>query len=242
MKIFELLPYIIAMCAVIISVILVFAIKSRIEKRVGLQLKHQVERHYEEVKSIYKTMRGWRHDYHNHIQTMKAHIALNQHTELSKYLNDLDEDLERVDTRIKTGNIMVDAILNSKVTLAGSHKIDVNVKAQADEKISISDIDLCVIIGNLIDNAIDSCLLIENIDERFIRVYLGKLKGQLYISVSNATSQSVRNNSNVFVSKKGGVMHGHGLRRVDNAVKKYQGYLNRQNEPGVFATEILLPL
>ena len=217
-------------------------IKKRIEQRAGLQFKMQVERHYDEVKNIYQTMRGWRHDYHNHIQTMKAHMALKKYDELNKYLGDLDEDLEMVDTRIKTGNVMVDAILNSKVSLAEGRKIKVNVKAQAGEKINVSDVDLCVIIGNLVDNAIDACQAIKQEDKRFIRIYIGRLKQQFYISVSNSTAETTRNAGSIFVSKKGSAMHGHGLKRVDAAVKKYEGYVNRQNEPGVFATEILLPL
>ncbi|MBN2878339.1 MAG: GHKL domain-containing protein [Clostridia bacterium] len=217
-------------------------IKKRIEQGAGLQFKQQVERHYDEVKNIYQTMRGWRHDYHNHIQTMKAHMALKQYSELDQYLGALDVDLEKVDTRIKTGNVMVDAILNSKVSLAESRKIKVNVKAQADKKINVSDVDLCVIIGNLIDNAIDACNEIENPEDRFIRIYIGRLKQQFYISVANSTAEKKRNDTQIFVSRKGGAMHGHGLRRVDTTVKKYDGYINRQNEPGVFATEILLPL
>lgn len=234
--------YIIVALVILIAVFAFILMKRKIEKAAGLQFKTQVQRHYDEVKNIYKTMRGWRHDYHNHIQTMKAHVAMKNYDELDDYLGKLDVDLEMVDTRIKTGNVLVDAILNSKVTLAESRSIKVNVKAQADEDLSVSDIDLCVIIGNLMDNAIDACLFLEDEEQRFIRIYLGKLKGQLYISVSNATAETKRNDSNIFVSKKGGMMHGHGLRRVDGTVKKYQGYINRQNEPGVFATEIMLPL
>lgn len=239
----NILPYIIIFITIsMVSIISVLIIKKRIEDKMGMQFKSQMQRHYEEVKSIYTTMRGWRHDYHNHIQTMKAHIALDQFDQLEGYLDELDNDLEKVDTQIKTGNIMADAIINSKAALAENNKIKLNVKANVDKKIIVTDIDLCVIIGNLMDNAIDACLLIDDEDERFIRVYIGKLKEQMYISVSNATCEMKRNNTSIFVSKKGGMMHGHGLKRVDAAVKKYEGYLNRQNEPGVFVTEILLPL
>ena len=87
-----------------------------------------------------------------------------------------------------------------------------NVKAQADKQINVSDVDLCVIIGNLIDNAIDACSEIEKPDERFIRIYIGRLKQQFYISVTNSTAEKLRNDTQVFPSKKGGAMHGHGLK------------------------------
>ncbi|HRX58346.1 MAG TPA: GHKL domain-containing protein [Eubacteriales bacterium] len=231
-----------AACCIPVLLVLLLRQRRRIESATAKKQSALIERHLEEVKIIYDTMRGWRHDYHNHIQTIKAHAALHQYRELDDYLSELDADLETVDTMVKSGNIMLDAIVNSKASLARSRGIRVNVKAIASEGMRVPDIDLCVIIGNLVDNAIDACARIEQEDRRFIRIYIGSLKGQLYISVTNATAETTRNQSGLYPSLKAGAMHGQGLRRVDGVVAKYGGYLNRQNEPGVFATEILLPL
>ena len=229
-------------CCIVFLVVVLLRQRKRIESKTIQKQSALVERHLEEVKNIYDTMRGWRHDYHNHIQTIKAHVALRQYRELDDYLRALDADLETVDSLIKSGNVMLDAIINSKVSLARSRGILVNAKAIAAENMSISDIDLCVIIGNLVDNAIDACERMEQADQRFIRIYIGSLKGQLYISVTNAMAETTRNQSGLYPTKKTGALHGQGLRRVDGVVNKYGGYLNRQNEPGVFATEIMLPL
>ena len=70
-----------------------------------------MDRHYDEVENMYRTMRGWRHDYHNHIQAMKAYAELGKYGELITYLGRLDENLYQVDTVIKTGNLMMDAVL-----------------------------------------------------------------------------------------------------------------------------------
>ena len=78
-------------------------------------------------------------------------------------------------------------------------------------------------------------------ENRFLRIYMCVQKQQLYISVSNATNEPVRKLDRDYISKKRG-NHGHGLKRINLIVEKHQGYLNRQNEPGVFATEIMLPL
>jgi sensor histidine kinase regulating citrate/malate metabolism len=187
-------------------------------------------------------MRGWRHDYHNHIQAMKAHLVLDQTHELSEYLGKLDIDLTSVDTVLKTGNVMVDAILNSKISLAVSRKINVNAKATVPKELKISEIDLCVIIGNLLDNAMEACLKQSKESDRFIRVYIGKLKEQLYISVSNSVGGEIKKSSKTYLSTKDSATHGFCLMRVDRIAEKYNGYVNRQNEEGVFATEILLPL
>ena len=77
-------------------------------------------------------------------------------------------------------------------------------------------------------------------DKRFLRLYIGKFNEQLYISVSNATNENVRKLDEEYISKKRG-NHGHGLKRINHIVEKYDGYINRKNEAGVFVTEILLP-
>ncbi len=132
-----------------------------------------LQKHCEEVQNMYRQTRGWRHDYHNHIQTMKAHLAMGKLEELETYLNELDHDLTTVDTVIKTGNVMVDAILNSKISVAASKGIAVEAKAVVPEKLdtSLSEVDVCLIVGNLMDNAIEACMKIRQEGQRFIRVY-----------------------------------------------------------------------
>jgi sensor histidine kinase regulating citrate/malate metabolism len=195
----------------------------------------------EEVQNIYVTMRSWRHDYHNHLQKLKAHIMMEQIKEANQYLNELEIDLDNVNQLVESGNINLDAILNSKLSLAKKNKIDINYKAGVPKKLTISDIDLCVLIGNLIDNAVEACQKITNDDPRFIRVYIGIFKQQLYISVSNSTNEVIRKLDDEYITTKRG-NHGHGLKRINNIVEKYAGYINRQNEPKVFVSEVLLPL
>src|SRR5699024_8043616 len=95
-------------------------IRSYYDKKIAEANATLISSHVEEVESIYKQMRGWRHDYKNHIQTMKAYLELDQLAQLNSYLDELDEDLVSVDTLIKSGNMMMDAVLNSKLTLAQS--------------------------------------------------------------------------------------------------------------------------
>ena len=196
--------------------------------------------HYDEVKATYLNMRGWRHDYHNHIQSMKAILELKNYDRLGNYLGELETDLSQVDNLVKSGNLMVDAILNSKLSLAKGHGIKVNCKAILRENIKISDIDICVILGNLLDNAIEACNQIE-MDNRFIRIYGDIVQSQFYFSVLNSATEDLNFNQKNYISEKRGE-HGHGLRRVKLTVDKYEGYMKLRNEPGVFASEIMIPL
>ena len=200
-----------------------------------------VNRHYDEVETMYRKMRGWRHDYHNHIQVLKAHMSLEQYEQASIYLDRLEEDLTTVDTVLKTGNIMVDAILNSKLTMIKDQKIQVDATAIVPQNIEISGIDLSVLIGNLLDNAMEACMQMKEEKGRFIRIYIDVIKKQLYISVTNSMEGKAKRFGSLFLSDKQG-NHGFGLHRMDSIVAKYNGFINRQTEDGVFATEVMLPL
>ena len=201
--------------------------------------KKIMNKQIEEVQNIYMTMRGWRHDYHNHLQSIKAHIKLEQYEEVIKYLNDLEVDLKDVSNLIETGNVELDAILNAKISLALNHQIKVDYKAAVPEKLTVKNIDLCVLLGNLIDNAVEACDLMS--EKKFIRLYIGVFKSQLYISVTNSTKELIRKLDDEYITTKRGNL-GHGLKRINNIVNKYDGFINRKNEPGVFVTEIMLPL
>lgn len=212
----------------------------RADRRIAAYQNKLLARQIDEVQNIYLMMRGWRHDYHNHLQTLKAKLDMGQGEGARAYLDRLEEDLDGIRALAETGNVSVDAILNAKLSLVLKQDIDLSFKATVPGSLTLFDIDLCVILGNLIDNAMESC---EKVEEggRFLRLYIGVLKQQLYISISNATAETVRTIDSAYISAKRG-NHGHGLKRIDRVVEKYGGYVSRQNEPGVFATEVLLPL
>ena len=216
-------------------------IMKREEDKTIIYQNKLMKQQMDEIENIYMTMRGWRHDYHNHLQSLKGYLSLNKVDQMKNYLNELETDLDSIDTLYHSGNLQLDSILNAKLAIAEKGNIRIHCDASIPPQLHVSDLDLCVILGNLLDNAIESCRKIENPDERFIRVYIGILKKQLYISITNATSETVKQRTDHYFTTKRGD-HGHGLKRVDQVVKKYDGYLNRQNEPGVFATEIVLPL
>jgi len=210
-----------------------------IDRRVAAFQNDLMGKHVLEVENIYRQMRSWRHDYHNHIQAMKAYRTLGQDDELDAYLNALDADLTNVDTLVRSGNIMVDAILNSKLSLANIRRISVNAKAVVPVELKITEVDLCVVIGNLLDNAMEACMQVDEA-ERFIRVYIDIKREQLYISVTNTTGDKIIKSGSKYVSGKG-EGHGFGLLRMDAIIEKYGGYIKRRDEAGVFTSEIMLP-
>ena len=242
----------VAFAAALISVLLtILILKNKYDRRLADFQDSVLKKQRDEVQNIYQTMRAWRHDYHNHMQSIKALLEMQKMKELSDYLDNLEKDLDSIDIAIRTGNVGLDAILSSKVSIARKNNIEVNCTAKVPQDLTVSDVHLCAIVGNLMDNAIEACEKIKMdggnsssaslASSRFIRVYIGVFKSQLYISVTNSTKESKRRRVSELVTSKLGE-HGFGLRRIDKIAEKYDGYVNRKNEPGVFATEVMLPL
>ena len=207
-----------------------------IAKKVAAFETELIQKYYLEVENMYQKMRGWRHDYRHHIQTMKVHMANGEIDEIGAYLDMLDDDLTNVETVIKTGNRMADAILNSKLSLAAQKEIAVKAEANIPVSLTVSELDLCTVIGNLLDNAMDACMELP-VEERLIRIYMEMKGNYLYISVINTAGGKKKSN---FRTTKG-EGHGFGLKRIDMIVEKYGGYITRASEDGAFSTEVLLP-
>lgn len=215
-------------------------LSKRVNEKLENYQRELLDTHYQEVENMYRQIRGWRHDYRNHIQTMKAYAAQGDLEAIRAYLDLLDTDLNTVDMVVKTGNAMADAILNSRISLAKARDIPVQVDAHIPVKLTMSELDLCVILGNLFDNAMEASLALPP-QERLIRVYMDMKGTQLYISFTNftATGKLPKVGKGFRTSKGEG--HGFGLVRMDAIVDRLDGYLSRNSEAGAFTTEILLP-
>ncbi|MEZ3447085.1 MAG: GHKL domain-containing protein [Lachnospiraceae bacterium] len=211
-----------------------------IDKRIAAYQGDLLTTHYAEVENMYRQMRGWRHDYRNHIQVLKSYADMGAIDDIKRYLDALDTDLNTVDMALKTGNKMTDVILNSKISLAKSKEIAVTADAHVAVALTTAEIDLCIIIGNLFDNAIEASMALP-VEERMIRVYMDMKNTQLYMSFTNRTAVKKQHKENGRFLTSKGRGHGYGLVRIDTIVERYQGYIRRNSEDGAFTTEILLP-
>lgn len=195
-----------------------------------------LQKYYAEVENMYTKMRGWRHDYRHHIQAMKVHAANGELASIVSYLDMLDEDLTNVETVVRTGNRMADAILNSKLSLAAEREITVRTDTNIPVALSMSELDLCIVIGNLMDNAMEACMELPA-EKRLIRLYMEMKGNYLYLALTNTAGGRKKQS---FKTTRGSG-HGLGLSRVDAIVKKYGGYVTRASEDEAFSTEVLLP-
>ncbi len=203
-------------------------------------LDKMMAQYSEEVQELYANMRGWRHDYHDHLQALKAYLDNQDTAAARQYLNELEDKLDAVDPLVHSGNAMLDAIINAKLTLAERLHIPVNEKVIVGNTPLIKDVDLVVILGNLLDNAIEAISEQPPDEKRQLRLYIGIVKQQFYISVTN-TRPADQVIDYQYASTKSD-KRGLGIRRVNKLVAKYDGMINRQYEASVFVTEIAIPI
>lgn len=203
-------------------------------------LDKMMAQYSEEVQELYANMRGWRHDYHDHLQALKAYLDNQDTAAARQYLNELEDKLDAVDPLVHSGNAMLDAIVNAKLTLAERLHIPVNEKVIVGNTPLIKDVDLVVILGNLLDNAIEAISEQPPHEKRQLRLYIGIVKQQFYISVTN-TRPADQVIDYQYASTKSD-KRGLGIRRVNKLVAKYDGMINRQYEASVFVTEIAIPI
>ena len=198
----------------------------------------QSEKHLNEVRSIHNEMRGYKHDFHHHLQTLKGQLEAGEVDRALAYIEQLDSQLMNVDTLLKTGNVSLDAVLSAKLAQAKAENIAVTVKANVPDTLTVSDVELSIIIGNLLDNAIEACRMA--VGERFIRIFMSMKGNMLYFSMLNAASAKRKKTGSLFATHKNGV-HGFGLRRAEAIIEEHGGWVKYNSEDGAFTSEFLVP-
>ena len=198
---------------------------------------------FNEIDTIYKDIRAWRHEYRNNLIALRDLIHLEDKEKILAYIDKISGEPLQFETTLQTGNLILDAIVSSKLGLAQSKGIEVSVQAVYPKSNTIEDNDLCTIVGNLLDNAIEACNEAELSSERKYVDFSFLAKGKnLVISVKNSYFHEVKLDNGRYVSIKGGLFHGIGVPLLDSVVHKYNGHVLRSHDKGVFETNIIIPL
>jgi len=207
-----------------------------------LQQNEMLLKHNEEVSFLYEKMRGLKHDLNNHLQVIHGYLDLKMYKKLDEYICNVEEGISVSELFVNTGNLAIDSIVSSKILLANNYNIKVNMSIQIPPELSISDNDICSLLGNLLDNAIEACQRISKTDsDRFLTLKMFVAKKQLCLLISNSTDGNIRRIGNAYISSKECRDHGIGIKRIDEIVFKYGGYIDRNISSNTFECKILLP-
>ncbi len=200
--------------------------------------EEQAKRHLEEVRVIHGEMRGYKHDFHHHLQALKGQLEAGEVERALAYIEQLDRSLQSVDTLLKTGNVTVDAILSAKLAQARSEGISVDVQANLPDTLTLTDVELSIVIGNLLDNAVEACRAAAG--RRFIRLSIRMKGGMMYFYLLNSAGAKQKKVGSLFRTGKTGA-HGFGLHRAEAILKKHGGWVKYNSEDGAFTSEFLVP-
>lgn len=188
-----------------------------LEQQMALRIEH-----YESLTEVYRKQQKFIHDYNNHLTIIRQLIADNEHEKCLSYVNSIAGRLKAVNRAIKSNNYIVDAILNSKMLYALSHKIKFQVNVNDLNGVAVGDADLVCILSNLLDNAIEACLKIDK-GSRYIKIKIHKDEVQLLIVIENSIKENEEND--ITKTKKINQLdHGLGLKIVDDMLKKYNAH------------------
>ena len=203
----------------------------------------ETEKHYfHEIDAVYANIRKWQHEYKTNITAIKACIEDDDKKRALDYIGKLNLEPMEYESTLRTGNVILDAIVSSKFSLARSKGIEIEIHAIYPQESEIDDMDLCAIVGNLLDNAIEACQKITDKSRRkFISFSLLPKRLNIAISVRNSYEGDIIKQGSRYLSSKRNHFQGIGMGYIDSIVDKYDGHIIRKHEYGVFETGILLP-
>ncbi|MCL2628193.1 MAG: GHKL domain-containing protein [Oscillospiraceae bacterium] len=216
---------------------------SNIELSTKLQRLELESAHYKELDTIHADIRKWRHEYNNNIIALKSLVESGDSKKTLEYISTISNIAMQDTITLQTGNLVLDAVVSSKLWYADSLGIDVSIHAIYPKDNHIDDNDMCAIAGNLLDNATEACIRIND-DKRkkFISFSLLAKGKNLVISVVNSYEGQIKKKGTRFITDKDERFHGFGIQYLDSIVDKYEGQVLREYADGVFETHILIPL
>ena len=218
----------------LIYVLLIFS--NEMKEKFTLKMNLERNIYDKRIINMYKQMLGWRHDFRNHINVILGKLQYKDKEDAISYIYEMSSDIYRLEQNIYTDNVVINSILLSKKKESEEHNIKISLDLNMDYDIKVSDIDMCIILGNLLDNSIEACSNIEG--DRFIDLKIVSQTNRLIIKISNNTNGNLNEvDGKFFTTKKSGI-HGLGLIQIDEIVKKYNGYINRKHESNIFTTYI----
>lgn len=181
-----------------------------------------------------------RHDMKNHIIALSALSRNKEWEKIDDYLKSM-EDIALDAGGDMTGNKAVDALLYRKRKQAEEENIKWECDVQMPKGCCINEFDLCVLFGNILDNALNACERMHGEEGRFINIQARTVKKCFLLEVKNSMDR-MEKYADGSANKGDSQEHGIGLLNVGDVVDKYNGAVNMEAEKGIFIISILMPL
>lgn len=187
---------------------------------------HAYQNQLQIVNESQKRIRFLRHDFHRHINKLRLLSEENDIQSITQYLNEMEDAVVIKKEYSQTGNEDVDSLLNYELSLAAEFGAEIIYDVNLPEKLNISSFDITIILGNLMDNAIEA---LRHSERKLLKVNIQFNKGIIRIDIENSYDPTYRKMND-------GKEHGIGLLSVENTLQKYHGKLNSYPEESKYHT------
>lgn len=187
---------------------------------------HAYQNQLQIVNESQKRMRFLRHDFYRHINKLKLLSEENDMHSIIQYLNEMENAVVIKKEYSKTGNEDVDSLLNYELSLAAEFGTEIICDVNLPEELNVSSFDMTIILGNLMDNAIEA---LRHSERKLLKVNIQFNKGIIRIDIENSYDPTYR-------KKNDGREHGIGLLSVENTLQKYHGKLDSYPEESKYHT------
>ena len=230
------------------SVIIYYAIQ-KLAEWISRKKEYEVVQYQNEVlikttlekDEMNKEVRKIWHDFNNHMSCIDMLLQMNNVEKARAYIQNMNASCQTIYMGIKTGNEMADVVINQKFVLAQNQGVEMHVSGALDEHLNINQMDLCAILCNSLDNAIEACCQIEDKANRKIKVILKMHKDYFLIEVVNSVKQVITTqHKHLPTTKNNKLRHGIGMISMQNIVEKYKGNLEWKCEDNQFILSIML--
>ena len=199
---------------------------------------------YEQVVSSVEELRSVKHDMQNHMTVISAMLHEKQYEKACSYIDTYADKLNQTHRIISSGNIPIDCIVTNKLSYAHAQHIKTTHSIFLPKDILIDDIQLCTLIGNLFDNAIEACMKIKEPDKRYIDFQIKPFNCMMSIYMENSCigDYVIDKNGKLKTSKQTNIInHGIGLKRIEEIVERANGFVTLNPSNDKFEVIIQLP-
>jgi|GEM_PF-3692579 len=185
------------------------------------------------------------HDLKHHFIVISLFAKENQNEKIIDYLAEIDEDIVQADNVVKTGNFVIDSIINQKYQIALNNNINISVKAALSQKLNIDSNDLCIIIANALDNSIEAVknLKSDNPEDNIIKVNMDTKNDNFIFTVINQFNEIKLGKDDMpITTKKDNISHGLGLKSIEKTAQNYKGHMDIEIENKTFTLSVIMKI
>lgn len=180
-----------------------------------------------------------KHDMKNQVLVLLSLLEKGDVEEIQLHSQRMLQEIDGTKTLARSGHFVLDSLINHKLVDCSTMKILLDLQISQD--LPILAYDLTIILGNLLDNAVTAVKSSTN--EPYININVESDRGNLLILIENSFDGKVHiENGEYFSTKPFCVNHGYGLKNVENAVERYNGFLELEHGSQIFTARVLIPL